>query len=230
MRISSEKGISVLISVGIMLVATMLGFVVATRVVTTSETHLGQLELDKAAAVNNAGMEYGLRKIYEGQTGTFPSVDFAGGTFSGTRVGTLVTITANYKNSGVAHTVTSPSEADCTRFDVTNASLALGGTRLQQIQFEKICLPQTTLDKMIVSWTNPGVEGLTSVRVGSTTIYNLPPVLNGITTELADFVLNSNNVQSFNEINFTSNMTGKQFTIVFVLLDGSNETYTFTPL
>ncbi len=231
MKIFSEKGISALVTIGVMLVLSVMGFAVVSLVSTSHTLNTEQLVYDRAFYVTQAGLEYAMRKIYEGVSPVVasPGISFTGGAFTVTRQDRLITVTGNYGASRVVHQVTSPSQADCTEFDVGNADLASNGTRLQHIQMQKICLETAVLDKIRVSWTNPGSEGLTKVRIENSTIYDQPPVPSDGLTELSDYLMSGNNLHNFNEINFTNNMEGKTFTIAFVFGDGSSESHTFTP-
>lgn len=219
-----------MMAVGVMVLLSIFGLSIASLVTTSHAIHTDQLLYDRTFYVAQAGIEYAMRKIYDGLS---PVVEtplvFGNGSFTIGRDGRIVTVTATDGITQVVHSVTSPTQADCTNFYVENANLNDDGEKLQQIQFEKICLEEIVLDKMVVSWTNPGTEGLEKVRVESSTLYDQPAVPNNETTELADYRANGNNRINFNEIRFSHDMEGKTFTIRFKMGDGSAESYTFTP-
>jgi len=227
----NEKGFTVLAAVGVMMILSIFGFYLSSIVTTASAVHTDTLVYDRSFYVNQAGLEYAMRKISEGVSAVVPppGVSFAGGTFTVTHEGNIVTVTSTYGDSSVTHIVTSPSEADCTDFNVDNASLIGSGNTLNQIHFEKICLWRTTLDKVLFTWTPTGTEGLERIRVENSTLYHQPAVLSGTITELADYVMYGGNQNNFNQIDFTGNMEGKDFTVTFILGDGSSETYEFSP-
>ncbi|MBI2083291.1 MAG: hypothetical protein HYT76_06940 [Deltaproteobacteria bacterium] len=231
MRISDKRGFSSLFAAGLIVLLSLFGFAIASLVMTTQSIHADQLLYDRAFYVTQAGLEYAMRKIYEGVSPVVvsPGMGFGGGTFTIAREGRVVTVTGVYNTSQVVHSVTSPSQADCTEFDLTDVDLNNDGQNLQHIQFEKICLEQAVIDKIVASWTNPGSEGLRKIRIESQTVYDEPPVLSGQTTELADYIMTGNNMNNVNEMRFTNNMEGKTFTINFMMGDGSAESYTFTP-
>ncbi|MBI4373743.1 MAG: hypothetical protein HY542_02595 [Deltaproteobacteria bacterium] len=231
MKISDEQGFSSLFAAGLIVLLSLFGFAITSLVSTAQSVHSDQLLYDRAFYVTQSGIEYAMRKIYEGASPIVvsPGINFSGGNFTIAREGRVVTVTGVYDTSRVVHSVTSPTEADCTDFDVSGAELYDDGTRLRHIQFRKICLEQAVLDKMVVSWTDPGPEGLRRVRVESSTLYNEPPVPSGDTTELANYIMTGDNMNNMNEVRFSSDMEDKTFTINFQMGDGSSESYTFTP-
>ena len=225
MKIFSEKGISVIAAAGIMVLLSVLGFSLASQVTTSHEINVEQAVYDRAAYVTQAGLEYAMRRIYEGVSPVVsePGVGFGGGSFVIDRQDKLVTVTGRQGVSQVAHSVTSPSHADCTEFDLSNADV--DDEQIRHISFQKICLEQTVLDKIVVYWTNPGSEGLTKVRVENQTLYNNPAVPNGQLTELSDYVMTGNQNNSMNYIEFSNDMEGKDFTIDFLMGDGSIKSF-----
>ncbi len=231
MKTFNENGFSSLAAAGIMAILSIFGFSIVSLVTSSKATEVDQLLYDRAFYVTQAGMEYGMRKIYEGASPvvTSPGITFGPGSFTISQVGRVVTVTGTSETSQVIHSVTSPSHADCTEFDVTNARWQDNGQRLSGINLHKICLAQTILDKIIISWTNPGSEGMTQLRVNNQTLYNNPKVLSGILTELADFIMNGNNNNNMDHTEFTSNMNGKTMTMSFIMGDGSAKSTTFTP-
>ncbi len=231
MRIFSEKGFSSIAAAGMMVLLSLFGFSIASLITTSREINLDQVSYDRAFYLTQAGLEYAMRKIYEGFSPVVapPGIVFGSGSFSIARSGRIVTVTGLDASSQVVHSVTSPSQADCTDFDLSHADLESDGTKLNHISFRKICLEQTVLDKMNVSWTNAGSEGLRKVRVGNQTLYDEPSVASGEQVELADYIMNGINNNNFNEIRFTHDMEGKTFTVTFIMGDGSRESHTFTP-
>lgn len=214
-------------AVGTMVVVSILGFGLASYVATSHTQNMEQLSYNRAAYVTQAGLEYAMRKIYEGVSPvvTDPGISFSGGGFTIARQDRLVTVTGNHSGSQVVHQVTSPSQADCTEFNLTNANLSENGREIRQIQMRKICLEETVLDKMLVSWTNAGSEGLRRMRVESTTLYNEPLVTSGNLTELSNYAMTRNGTYNVNEIEFSHDMEEKTFTFTFRMGDGSSESY-----
>ena len=231
MKTFNDKGFSSIAAVAVMLLLSFFGFAVVGLVTTSQSTQGEQLFYDRAFYVAQAGLEYGMRKIYEGVSPVVasPGVTFGDGYFTIDRSGTLVTITAHDGNSQVSHSVTSPSQADCTSFDLSSVSLDTDGKNLKHITFQKICLEQTVLDKMNVSWTNPGSEKLKKIKAENSTLYDDPSVTSGTLIELADYTVSGNGNNNINHFEFTDDMSGKTFTISFIMGDGSAESYTFTP-
>jgi hypothetical protein len=127
----------------------------------------------------------------------------------------------------VTHSVTSPSQADCTTYDIDNVRLSEDGRQIRGIQFKKICLEEIVVDKLLVSWTNPGSEGLRRVRIQDARVYDEPPVPSGETTELANYSVTGPANNNYNEIRFTHDMEDKTFTINFIMGDRSAESYQF---
>lgn len=231
MRILNEKGISSLMAAGIMVILSLMGFAVASLVTTSRTIHVEQLYYDRAFYVTQAGLEYAMRKIYEAVSPVVaePGINFGGGYFTIARQDRLITVTGHHGDAQVVHSLTSPSHADCTNFDLSSANLSGDGKKMSQIHFEKICLEQTVIDKVRISWTNPGSEGFKKMKIESQTVYDNPAVASGNLTDIANYIMNGNNQNNVNAIEFNQNMTGKTFTIDFLMGDASSESYTFTP-
>lgn len=229
MKTFNEKGFTTLAAVAVMMLLSVFGIGIAHYVTSSHSINFDQLLYDRSFYINQAGLEYAMRKIYESLSPVFPApgITFSGGTFYIDRAGNIVTVTSNYNGAQVVHQVTSPSHADCTDFDMTDANW--NQEDLEHITFRKICLEQTVLDKMVISWTNPGSEGTRKVRVQNNTLYDEPPISSGQVTELADHIIDTNGEQVMNYIRFTHELEGKTMTILFMMGDGSSESYTFNP-
>lgn len=215
-----------------MVLLSILGFAMVSLVATSKAIQGDQMIYDRAASVTQAGLEYAMRKIYEGATPVVspPGLGFAGGSFTIGRADRLVTVTGTYGGSQVVHQVTSPSQADCTDFDVTGARLSEDDREIKTINFQKICLEQTVIDKVRISWTNPQVnEKFQKLKVENETLYDNPPVPSGNLTDVANYVMNGNYRNNINKVAFVNEMGGKTFTFDFIMGDGSSESYTFFP-
>lgn len=207
------------------------------RMVTVTQvSRADHVSYQRAFGVNQAGIEYAVRRIYEGVSPAVaePGISFGDGSFTIDRQGRTVTVTARAGASTVAHSVQSPTQADCTRIDVAGANLVSGGDRLTGIDFRKTCLEAVVLDQMVLSWTPLGgddddPETFDEVVVRGSTLYDEPDVPSGTLVELADFTMTTNGNYNLTRIEFGQGMSGKTFTMTMTFGDGSTRTATFTP-
>lgn len=232
MKISNEKGLSTIAVVGIMVIMAFFGTAVVYQLTTSQAMRSNQVLSDEAFYVTQAGLEYAVRKIYEGESPVVaePGKGFSDGNFVISQDGQVITVVGRVGEARVTHTMTSPTQADCTRLNVSNAQLTGDDGRLSQIKVRKICLTQTVIDKMIFSWVADGGERLKKIRIESSTLYNdATGVTSGSLIDVADYVMSNTNENNFNEINFSASMEGKTFEMTLVMGDTTTKVATFTP-
>lgn len=230
----TERGISTIAAL-----LTLLSLAAMASIITYTATvgQIGKAERllsAQALYVTQAGIEYGVKKIYEGLSEIVdpPGINFGDGNFTIQRAGNAIIVTGTVGDAVRVHQVDSPTEADClTIIDIDNANFQKGGTRLTSITFRKDCLMTITIDKMQLWWVSEGPEAqLQSIKIQDVWIYSNPSgVPSGTLLETTDYVLTGNQNNVINQINFTNEVNDdEEITLSFIMGDGSIKTVTFT--
>ena len=225
-----DGGVSTLAALMVLTLLSMMGLLVVYLVAEGSTAGANHFLSSQNFYVAQAGLEYGIKKIWEGSSPVVsaPGVSFGRGNFTTTWVNRTLTVTANVGNAiQRVHSVTSPSQADCTSLNVSNTEVE--NNDVKEIKLRKICLPQTVLDKMTVSWVSNGGEKIKKVKLGGSTLYNDGTgVASGTLLELADTTFSNGNTNNMT-LTFNQDMDGKTVTISFQFGDSSTESVTFNP-
>lgn len=230
MKIFNKNGISTLAALFTLLSMVAMGTVIAYLVAAGEESRANHLLSSQAFYVTQAGIEYGVRKIYEGSSPVVasPGVSFGKGSFTISQSGRTVTVTGTVGNAVRIHKVDSPTEADCTKIDTSNVNLGANDTKVQQITFRKICLTQVTIDKMQYSWTPDNGERLTEIKIENLTVYDNPAgAPSGTLLDIANYVVTTSSNNVINWIKFTGDMEDKTMTLTWTFGDSSTKTETF---
>lgn len=230
MKIFSNKGVSTIAAVLTLLILAALGAVL-TYLVAAGAVGLGNhLSSVQAFYVAQAGLEYAVKRIYEGQSEIVnpPGLSFGEGSFTVSRSGRTLTITATVGDAVRVYKTDSPTEADCTEIDASNVNLGENGKKIQQVQFRKVCLTTTTITQMQLSWVPDGGEKLTSIKIENLTVYDNPlGASSGTLLDITDYVLNNPNTHVINWFKFNASMEDKTVTLSFYMSDNSVRTATF---
>ncbi len=230
----NNKGFSILAVVLAILVLGIMGLSIAYLTAVGEVSKTNALDSTEAYYVAQAGAEYGIKQIYDSAANTVsvtePGTTIGHGTYIISQSARTITSTGRVGNAKRTFTVTSPSEADCTPFDVSHANIDSAGT-LHHIYFNKTCLATTAIDKMTLSWTPNGGEKIQKVLIDNSTVYNNPSgATSGTLLELADYVLNNGSQHDFSKIEFNKKLSGTfTFTLTITMSDQSTRTMTFTP-
>lgn len=230
MKTFSNRGVSSIAAALTLLVLAALGAVLTYLVAAGSVGRMHHVSQEQALYVTQAGIEWAVKRVYDQQSeiAAPPGISFAGGAFTVERDGRTLTITGTVGDAVRAHSVDSPTEADCTEIDTSNVNLGANDTRIQQIQFRKICLTTTTIVQWQLSWTPDNGERLTEIRVENLTLYTNPlGATSGTLLETTDYVMTNPNTNVINRIQFDSNMENKEVTLSFIMADTSVKTVTF---
>lgn len=231
MKIFNRKtGVSTIAALFALLSMVAMGTVIAYLVAAGSESRTNHLLASQAFYVTQAGIEYGVRKIYEGASPVVasPGVSFGKGSFTISQSGKTLTVTGTVGNAVRIHKVDSPTEADCTKIDTSNVNLGSNDTKVQQITFRKICLTQITIDKMQYSWTPDNGEKLTEIKIENIKVYDNPAgAPSGTLLDIADYVVTTGNNTVINWIQFNGDMENKTMTFTWTFGDSSTKTETF---
>lgn len=178
-----------------------------------------------------AGLEYSVKKIYEGQNGVVdpPGINFASGNFTVARDDRTLTVTGTLGPTVRSHQVESPTEADCNIIDVTNINLHEAGKRVSQVTFRKNCLASINVDKMQFTWTPDEGEKLQKIKIESLTAYNDPVgVPSGTIIDISNYIVTIPSNQVINIIEWDNSIEDQDITINFIMGDGTVKTATFT--
>lgn len=230
MKTFNNKGVSSIAAVLTLLILAALGGVLTYLVAAGSVGRMHHVSGLQALYVTQAGIEWAVKRVYDQQNEIVgpPGIAFAGGNFTVERDGRTLTITGTVGDAVRVHSVDSPTEADCTDIDTSHVNLGANDTRIQQVQFSKICLATTTIVQWQLSWVPDNGERLTEIRVENSTLYTNPAgAPSGTLLETVDYTLTNPNTNVVNRIDFDSNMEDKEVTLSFIMADNSVKTVTF---
>lgn len=227
-----QAGFTSLAAVGMVLVLAVMGAGVVALVSTSQRAELQQVDYEQATFVAQAGLEYAMKRLYEGRSPVTGNVSFGPGAFRISQQGNLLTVQGRVRESGVARSVTQPTQADCLKVDTSESHTHHRGSELRRIYLTKDCLESIVLDKMILRWEPDLGESYDQVRVDSlpnTQLYDAPPrVRSGDLAELLDSPMRRNQRYRMREVRFPSDMRGKSYHLTFFLGDGSRKEVPFT--
>lgn len=230
MKILNNKGISAVGAALTLLILAALGAVLTYVVATSSVGKGNHISSVQAFYVTQAGIEYGVKRIYEGQNETVnpPGMSFGPGSFTVSRSGRTLTVTGTVGNAVRVYHVDSPTEADCTVIDAKDPELTKGDKRVGKIHVRKICLVTTTIDKMTLSWDPNNGEKLKEIKIEDLIVYSNPAgATSGTLLDIADYILSNPNKNTINWFEFDSKMKKKTFTLSLTMGDGTIKTATF---
>lgn len=227
------KGVSALTSLLILFSLLAMGLVIAHIVAKGELSRANFLLTKKAEYVSLAGMEYGVKRIYDGQSEIVapPGVTFGPGSFTISRSGRTLTVTGTVGEAVRVHKLDSPTQADCTEMDASNAKFHNNGKRLSDINFRKLCLTQIIVDKMRISWVPNAGQRITKIKIASTVYDNPAGTPSGTLLETVDYTATGGQNHVINAIDFNSALdenNNTTFTLEFILGDGTSKTATFT--
>lgn len=227
---SKQKGISTIAALLMILSLASMGGVMAYMVSAGQHQRADAHSSWQALYVTQAGIEYAVKRIYDGQYEIVnpPGITFGTGSFTVSRSGLTLTITGTVGNAVRVHQVDSPTEADCISVDVSNVNLHDDERRLSDINFNKICLPSITIDKMQLSWVPDGGQKVKKIRIESSTIYDNPAgASSGTLLETTDYTVTNPNNNVINRIDFNQSIEDVMMTLSFIMGDASVKTVTF---
>lgn len=230
---NNHGGVSVVAAMLMLLSLMAMGGVISYMVAIGEESRATQLSSAQALYVTQAGIEYAVKRIYDGLSEIVnpPGQTFSNGSFTVSRSGLTLTITGTVGNAVRVHKVDSPTQADCNILDVSNADLGGGDKELKHIYFRKNCLPQIVVDKMQFSWTPDGGQKLKEIKIEENKVYDNPIGVNsGTIIDIADFVAINNNNNVINHVKFDASIEDVIMTMTFHMGDGTTKTATFGPL
>lgn len=211
-----------------------MGGVVSYMVASNQQGRTGHLQSLEALYVAQAGLEYVIKKIYEGEDGTIVNpVPMGKGTFTSERSGRTLSIIGKVGDATRVYLVDSPTEADCTSNYPTVISLENGGTRLRwAASLAKACLPSVTITQVVFSWGPNNGERLMAIEMGtpgsySTVYYNAVGIPSGTLAETSDYGVPATGILIDN-VDFMSPMNGKTLNMQLNFADGASKVITAT--
>lgn len=124
-------------------------------------------------------------------------------------------------------TVTLAAEANSLVVNTSAAALASGGRNLTGITINNSGSSTITWDQVIVSWT-PLTPSRTfqDLIVSGTTLFTGGSAASGTTVNHTDITLTAGETRTITRFRFSASMSGRTFTITWVMLDGSTQTVT----
>lgn len=235
-RFKNQKGFSLLAALLTLMAMIAMGGVVAYMVAANQQGRASHFQSMQSFYVMQAGIEYAIKKIFEGEDGIIGvPVTFGGGSFTSTRVGRTLTVTATVGDSSRSYRVDSPTEADCLRIYAWAPLPENGGTRVVRgLSFVKECLPSVTITQMIYSWAEDNSERLMTIRFmdgmpGENAYDNPAGIPSGTLADISDYVLLDSSTKDIDYVDFNASMFGmfgKTVTIQFNFADGSSKVVT----
>lgn len=229
-----ENGFSALAAVAIMFLLGIFGIALSSLVTTSHTTRIGQVSYDQANFTNYAGLEYGMKRYYEGKNPAAGRVSFGSGSFRITQSGPVMQVTGLAGESQVDHQVSLPTQANCLEVDTSEAHTHHRGMELARIWLIKKCGTVVELDRMILSWSPDQGECYDKARLDSVRqnrIFDAPPcATSGMLVDLINPQMTRNQKHKFKDIEFPRDMRSpeRSFRLQFFLKDGSQTDTRFT--
>jgi len=230
MLIFNNKGLSSIAAALTLLVLAAFGAVISYMVASSSFNESRLVNSTQAFYVTQAGIEYGIKRIYDQQNEIVnpPGLTFGPGSFTISRSGSTLTVTGTVGDAVRVYHVDSPTQADCTTIDTSNIQLTQSDKRIGGVTFRKICLTSITVDKMQASWVTNSGEKLKEIKIESNVVYTSPVgVSSGTLVEITDYTVVNGNNNIINWLEFDKSMEDKTVTLSLIMGDGTTKSATF---
>ncbi len=228
----TARGIAVFAVIGVITAVAVLGLVLVPLLTSPGEGEPDQIDYEKAAFLNQAGLEYAMRRLYRGESPVTGEIRLGEGTFRVARRGEALTVMSQVRQAAVTHRVSQPAQADCLAIDTSESHTHDRGREVRRIYLDKTCLESIVLDRMILVWEPDLGEAYDQVRAAglpNNDLYEAPPrVRSGQLIDLKDAPLVHNQRYKLEGIRFPSDMRQKSFHLKFFLADGSSRDVRFT--
>lgn len=229
MKNFNEQGAVSIIAALLALVSLLaMGSVIVFLSASNQTSRANYLSSNYALYVTQAGIEYAVKKVWDGESEIVnpPGLAFGKGTFTVSRSGRTLTVTGTVGNAVRQYKVDSPTEADCTDIDISNVEA--NDENVTHLYFNKICLQQITIDKVQLTWVPNNNQKLLEFKIESNKIYDDPVgVSSGTLIDTADYTVNNTNNNTINWIKFDNNIENTSFTMTWTMGDESTKTITF---
>lgn len=230
--LKNQSGISMIATLLSLMVMAGIGGVIAYTVATGQQSRANHFQSVQSFYVDQAAMEYVMKKIYEGQDGTVPNpITFGPGTFTSSKSGNRLTVVSTVGNAIRSFSLDRPSQTNCVQINTGNVSAPIN-TRITGITFQKTCLETATITQMLFAWVPNGGERLITIRLENNNVYLNPAgVTSGTTEDTLDFAINDAGVKSINYVDFLNgkgvSIHNKTFTMKFYMADGTTKMANF---
>jgi len=225
------RGLSTLAALLVLLGLAAMGLVMTYLVATGEQSRAQNLLSTQAFYVTQAGIEYAIKRVYDGQSEvvTPPGITFGRGSFTVSRNSRTLIVVGTVGDAVRQHQIDSPTEADCTALDVSNIEVKDHDQTISRIHFRKICLTQISIRQMRFSWVPDGGERLQRIRIESETLYDNPAgALSGTTLDVIDYTVTGGGNKVINEIQWDSSIEDTVMTMTLMLGDGTSKIVSFT--
>lgn len=228
---NDSRGLSTLAALLVLLGLAAMGLVMTYLVATGEQSRARHLLSTQAFYGVQGGIEYAIKRVYDGDNELVPppGIAFGRGSFTVSRNGRTLTISSAVGDAVRQHQIDSPTEADCTLLDLDNVALRDRGRVVSGIHLRKICLAQMSIQQMQFSWVPDGGERLQRIRIESETIYDNPAgALSGTPLDVIDYTVSGGQNNVINEIGWDSSIEDKVVTMTLMLGDGTSKIVSFT--
>lgn len=231
----SNKGVSVLGAVIVLVVLGIFGAAIVALVSTEQESRRLLLEKEQAFYAVQAGLEYAIREIKNGGNPVVTNKQIGRGTFTNVTNFAQHSITVTGRTGEVARTHTidfNQFGGDC--LGVNNDQVTVVGpnkTDMKANTLRKNCNNAITVDKFQFTWDPDNGEKITRIELENNTVYsdaNGSP--SGAVIDITDYVIDGGQAHQLNLVRFTGNMLNKSFVMTVFLNDGSYVTMSFVIL
>ena len=222
-------GISTIAALLTLLSLAAMGAVISYLVSAGEEGRANHLLSSQAFYVTQAGVEYAIKRVYDGQNEivTAPGKTFGRGSFTVSRSGLTLTVTSTVGNATRVDKIDSPTQADCITIDASNVDSG-DGKDIKHIYLHKICLPQVVIDKMTISWVADGGQKMTLIQIESSKVLDNPTgVSSGTLNDIADYTISNGNNNVINHIKFKTSVSNTTMTMTLTMGDGTTKSATF---
>ena len=138
---------------------------------------------------------------------------------------TLTFTMADGNTKSAIFTVTEATEADCLSVSTSATDYNNNSTRLRKIDLTNTCGSNIRWDETNISWTplTPARQ-MNRIRFDGSNIYTGPAVNSGVTVNNTNATIGGGQTDRINYIRFNSSMSGRTYTIQFIMRDASVKT------
>ena len=230
---NNEKGVTVVAALIAVFLMGALGAAVAYFVASNQQTRVQQVTSDQAFYNAHAGIDFALGQILTGGSGALTFTrNFSGETISITRASGLITVSTTEQSAAATDSINDPnpvSEATCLQVDTSGKAIS-GNDLLVGLVLSRnpSCTATLLITGMQISWQPDNGEKANRIRIDGNAVYNNPAQTSGSTFDFGsnDFTISDNNNHNLTDIRWNSDVTHHNFTLVFLMNDGTTKTVT----
>lgn len=229
MKPFNNKGVSTIAALFVLLTLLSLGGVIAYLAAGGQEGRGLSLSSTQAFYVTQAGIEWGMKRIFDSQSEVTAGTNFGPGSFVISSQGITMTVTGTVGNAVRSYRVQKPTQADCFNVDVNSANLVEHDSRITNLRVNKTCLASVTIDKMLLTWESDDDEAeLIQIRIENVDIYNNPAgVPSGTEVDVTNYTIANGSTHVFSHIKWNNEIENDENVVItFTMGDTSTKTVT----